>query len=217
MPDERTPLLAEHAAQRDHGTLQSVTSLDTVVSSENGHGHGDIETSVNGTIANPGAGREDEAENTPAPSTLFLMSMVSHSLCVRTLHLTRAQVLPMSIGIFLAAMDQTIIVSCGSFDMSLKKTLCAEIALFSLCCNRKRAQATTENILDRYELYAHSCQLPVGPTALSNLSVPQTIMFTGLCMGNYQTYSAVNRACCRRIRYLELGLYYVVLHGLWMN
>jgi hypothetical protein len=176
MSNERTPLLAEHAAQRDHGTAQSVAGVDTVDSSENGHGHGDIETSANGTIASPAAGREGEADNTPVPSTLFLMSMASRSLCARILYLTDAQVLPMSIGIFLAAMDQTIVVSCKHFDMSLKKSLFAEILLVSLCCNRKRAQATTENVLDRYKLYAHSCQLPVCPTALSNFSEPPIII-----------------------------------------
>jgi hypothetical protein len=76
MSNERAPLLAEHAAQRDHGAIRPIAGLGTVGSYENGHGHGDIETSTNGT---PGAEREGEADDTPAPSTLFLMSMVSHS------------------------------------------------------------------------------------------------------------------------------------------
>jgi len=89
MPDERSPLLSNRP-QNEYTASEPPSDLAI----------------------------EQQAQDPPQKSLLVFVGAKFLNLFLRLTLLLLRQVIPMAIGIFLAAMDQTIIVSCMCFRIS---------------------------------------------------------------------------------------------------
>jgi hypothetical protein len=74
----------------------------------------------------------------------------------------------MAIGIFLTALDATIVVSCKKVPDIVQGTNPNSSLIFSICRNWQRSQRTTKDQLDCYLIPAHSYKFPVRAAIMND-------------------------------------------------